>query len=171
MPSDSFAYCEDDVCDVVCTAEINEFMGSRTAQVFIKAMAPSESVMKELTAEEKKYERLIGGTPEPGDEKEIPDLNSFRAVFKFLRRETGHEGRKMSYYYARTGMSENFGADVSYCKLRLILDILSEQKLIDYKNFGGTAFWAKLNPTDTKTNIDDSELLKRLRSGSGEKNA
>ena len=48
MPYDSFGFGEGSVCDVVFTVDINEYMGMRTPQLFVKAVRYSESETSEI---------------------------------------------------------------------------------------------------------------------------
>jgi single-stranded-DNA-specific exonuclease len=48
IPFDSFPYSDGDVCDVAFTADMNEYMGMRTPQLFIKAVRVNEAETEEM---------------------------------------------------------------------------------------------------------------------------
>lgn len=163
MSADSFELCEGDRCDVVFTADMNEYMGSRSPQLFVKAITPSQEVQREADEYRAVYDRLLSGNPLPGDSDNIPDLADFRTVFRFLRRAIGRDGGRISLTYARTRIREEYNEDISLCKLRIILEVLNEQKLTENKDKGGISAYIKLLPAVGKINIDDSRLLTLLR--------
>ena len=169
MPFDSFPFCEGDSVDAVITADVNEFMGSRTPQIFIKAIAPDEKTKAAYSAAAGAYSRLVNGNAEPGDEDNVPSLADFRTVFRFLRRDIPREGRRISMSYARRALAGEYAADVSLCKLRIALEVLAEQGLAECGDFSGESAYVKLLPAAGKINIDDSELLIKVRSSVMEK--
>ncbi len=168
VPFDSFAYCEGDTCDVAFTADINEYMGTRTPQLFVKSvkLAEKEEKMTELC--NSCYEMLINGQGYEGASNDVPDLAAFRTVFRYIRREAGHDGRCISFASAVRTLGEEFDIDVSLCKLKIILEVLREQKLLEleYRSGGSSAF-VNMLPSSGKINIDESPLLGIIRSAVG----
>ena len=163
MSADAFPFCDGDRCDAVFTADMNDFMGNRTPQLFIKCIAPSQDVLPVAEAAEAAYERLYNGSVQPGDEKEIPNLSDFRTVFRYLRRTVGHDGKLVSFFNSREKMLREYNEDISPCKLRIIIDVLAEQKLIERMPHGCISAFVKILPTTEKINLDDSALLARMR--------
>ncbi|MBR4799773.1 MAG: hypothetical protein IK047_05885, partial [Clostridia bacterium] len=163
MSADSFPFCEGDRADAVFTADVNEYMGSRNVQLFIKTMAPGESDKRRLNEAASVRDRLVSGAALPGDEKHVPALADFRGVFRLLRRMVPREGKRISLVSAAEKLREENGGDVTLCKLRIALEVLSEQGLIECDGFGGNSVYIKLLPAAGKINIDESELLARIR--------
>lgn len=163
---DSFAYCDGDICDIVFTADINEFMGSRAPQLFVKEIRLSESERARLSDCESKFAMLASGNGYEDSEKDIPDLADFRNIFRFIRRESLHEGRCISLTSSVRTLNKDFGIDVTLCKFKIILEVLSEQKLIslEYRENGNGVF-VKMMHSNGKINIDESPLLRTVRSG------
>ncbi len=166
MPFDTFEFCEGDICDVAFTADINEYMGTRSPQLFVKAIRLAREEEEKITACNKQFELLKNGGTYEGDSDDIPDLSDFRSIFRYLRREAGHDGREISFTSAVRVLNDDFDIRVSLCKLKIILEVLSEQKLIelDYRS-GGNILFIKMIPSSGKINIDDSPLLRAVRSG------
>lgn len=166
---DSFAYCEGDVCDIVFTVDMNEYMGSRAPQLFVKAMKLSQNDEKELEECNSRFEMLVSGVDYDGAENDIPDLVEFRNIFRYIRREAGHDGASISLTSAKRMLEQEFGIAVSLCKLKIILEVLSEQKLISVSYHGKNALRLAMIPSPGKINIDDSPLLRAIRSGRKQK--
>ncbi|MBR0232338.1 MAG: single-stranded-DNA-specific exonuclease RecJ [Clostridia bacterium] len=163
MNADSFPFCEGDPADAVFTADVNEYMGSRSVQVFIKTMAPAESEKRRVDEAAEIRERLVSDKALPGDEKHVPALADFRGVFRLLRRELPREGKRISLVSAAEKLREENGADFSLCKLRIALEVLAEQGLIECDGYESNSVYIKLLPAAGKINIDESELLARIR--------
>lgn len=165
---DDFPYCEGDRCDVVFTVDMNEYMGSRTPQLFIKDIALSEKDRNSVENCEKSYASLLDGIHYEGCENDIPDLSEFRTIFRYIRREAGHEGRLVSLTSIKRSLEREFEIKVSLCKLKIIFEVLSEQNLISisYRE-GNNSVFIKMIPSPGKINIDESPLLRTIRSGCG----
>ena len=166
IPYESFGFCDGDNCDVVFTADINEFMGSRTPQLFVKAIRLSEAEEKEVYDCNNKFSVLVNGSSYEGCEKDIPDLSEFRSIFRYIRREAGHNGKLISLTSARRCLEKEFEISVSLCKLKIILEVLKEQGLISlsYRE-GENSVFLEMLPSSGKINIDESPLLRAIRSG------
>lgn len=168
MSADSFPFCEGDRADAVFTADINEYMGSRSVQLFIKTMAPAESEKRRIDEASAARERLVAGSALPGDEKHVPDLADFRGVFRLLRRSVPQEGKRISLVSAVESLREENGADMTLCKLRISLEVLAEQGLLECSGFESNSVYVKLLPAAGKINIDESGLLARVRASAAD---
>ncbi len=169
IPFDSFAYCDGDVCDIVFTVDMNEYMGSRVPQIFVKEMRLSSCDETELDICERNFRILVAGGSYEGAENDIPDLAEFRNIFRFIRREAGHEGTVLSLPSARRTLEFEFDIPVTLTKLRIILEVLSEQKLISLSYRGKNAAAVSMTPSAGKINIDESPLLRTIRAGRTQK--
>lgn len=165
MPFEDLPYVEGDIVDIVYTADINEYMGMRTPQIFIKDVAVSESENSSILSMNEKFALLAEGKGYDGCEKDIPDLSDFRDVFRFVRREVGREGKKFSITASARTLRDDFEIDVSACKLKVILEVLNEQKLLSIDSrISDDLVCISLSTVAGKTNIDESPLLKKVRS-------
>lgn len=165
MQESVFPYCDGDVCDVVFTADINEYMNKRMPQVFVKAMALSENEERSVVSGCDAYDRLLAGEGSEEDVKNIPNLSEFRTVFRFLKREAGRDGRRFSLSSVARSISAEFEIGMTVCKLLIALKVLEEQKLVSFRSSSSkNSVEVAMLPTAGKINIDQSELLCRIRS-------
>ncbi len=155
---------EGDVCDIAFTADINEYMGQRFPQVTVKAIRLSD-INEEQTAEsEQIYRRLIN----PQDHSEvpasyIPTLADFRTVYKYLKRDVLESGKHLAIS-ACCRYLEQEGYTISYCRFKIVLDVLLEQGLIGctYRDDGRVAE-LRILPVGKKVDLDDSPLLRMIK--------
>ena len=164
-PFESFPYYDGDVCDIAFTVEMNEYMGTRTPQIFVKEMRLASGDEDEIGISERNFKILASGGSYDGAEKDIPDLAEFRNVFRYIRREAGHEGTTLSLNSARRTLEHEFDIPVTLTKFRIILGVLSEQRLISLEYRNKNAVVVKMTPSAGKINIDESPLLRAARSG------
>ncbi len=168
MPFENFKYCDGDSCDVVFTVDMNEYMGMRTPQLFIKAVRLADNERSELELCTKHYQMLSMGEGYEGCEADIPDLSEFRNVFRYIRREASGGGRTISLTSSVRVLDKEFDVSVNLCKYRIILEVLNERGLIQItREDGDNSFFVKLVPSAGKINIDDSPLLRRIRGAKG----
>ncbi len=163
-PFDRFGYCEGDICDVVFTVDMNEYMGFRTPQLFVKAITLSRNEENAVKLADKRLELLLSGENYEDSGKDVPDLSDFRSIFRYLRREAGSDGKIVSLISAVRILENEFEIPVTLTKLKIILEVLQEQKLIsaEYNSDRNTVF-LKMIPSSGKINIDDSPLLSKIR--------
>jgi hypothetical protein len=168
-PFDSFPYREGDVCDVAFTVDMNEYMGIRTPQLYLKAVKPSHGEEEALTICNAHFELLASGKTYDGARNDVPDLSDFRNVFRYIRRECGRDGNEFSLTSVVRILENEFEISVSLCKLKIILEVLAEQKLISLTyRLGGNNVFVTILPSTGKINIDESPLLRTVRSGVSE---
>ena len=164
MQESVFPHCEGDRVDTVFTADINEYMGMRSPQLFIKAIRLSESENRAVEECSSDYERLLSGTYFDAKEDSVPNLGDFRTIFRFIKRECTADGKKISLTSACRNINAEFSSDITLCKLRVALEVLAEQGLISlswYSNENDVT--VTLLPFSGKINIDNSELLRTIR--------
>ncbi len=164
MAYEDFNFGDGAICDVVFTADLNEYMGLRTPQLFVKAIRYSEREDSEIVVCNRHFEMLSKGEGYEGCEVDVPDLADFRSVFRYVRKEAGTDGTTFSIVSAVRILSEEFDIHVTLCKFKIILEVLREQKLVDltYRS-GGNSVFVKLLPSAGKINIDESPLLRKIR--------
>ncbi|MBP5231534.1 MAG: hypothetical protein ILO68_07365, partial [Clostridia bacterium] len=156
---------EGNICDVVFTADINEYMGMRSPQVTVKEIRLSGVDGADAEDGENAYRRLID--PEdhsPADKENVPILDDFRKIYRYLKRDV-LEGSKQMAISATCRAMEQEDIHVSYCKLKIVLDVLRNEGLIDceYRD-GGKIAEVRILPVGKKVSLDRSPLLCMIRS-------
>jgi single-stranded-DNA-specific exonuclease len=163
VPSD-LKLSEGNICDVVFTADINEYMGQCTPQVTIKALRLSDVESEDTAEGEKTYRRL----KDPADRSDVsrsdvPTLAGFRDVYKFLKRDVLESSKHMAIT-ATCRALEQENIHVSYCSFKIILDVLADEGLISctYSD-GGKIAEVGILPVGKKVNLDQSPILQMIR--------
>lgn len=169
VPFESFPYYDGDVCDIAFTIDMNEYMGTRTPQIFVKEMKLASVDEDEIGVSERNFNLLKSGRNYNGAENDVPDLADFRNIFRYVRREAGREGVSISLTSARRTLEYEYDIPVSLTKLKIILEVLNEQKLISLQYRDRNAVVVTMTPSAGKINIDESPLLRTVRASTTKK--
>lgn len=155
---------EGNICDVVFTADINEYMGQCSPQITVKALRLSDIESEDTADGEKTYRRLTDPEDRSDVAKgEIPTLADFRNVYKFLKRDVLESSKHMAIT-ATCRALEQEDVHVSYCCFKIILDVLANEGLISrtYSD-GGKIAEISILPVGKKVNLDQSPILQMIR--------
>lgn len=156
MKFDEFGFVENDECDIVFSLDLNEYNGIVNVQMLVKEVYSSERMIALENSEEKKYlerfEKYSG----------VPNIEEFRETFKALTRVLNGKQKKICPFLMGR-MIKTGDKELGYYRFMVILDVLEETNLATLKR-GENEITVKLNAFSGKTNLDESEILKRIRS-------
>lgn len=165
MPIGELSFSKGDICDAIYSLDINEYMGVCTPQLTVRALCYGGEILKIKEHGDMLYSKLFDKTDSsdmPLDA--MPTLTDFRNLFVFLRHELG-DGKKrftlISLY--RTYVAKEHGT-LSYCAMRVILDVLSDEKLADIRYINNELFDIELLRTAKKVDLDTTRVLSDIRS-------
>ena len=150
-----------DRLDVMFQLNINEFQNITSLQMIVQDMQLSQTFEDSYQKLWERYEEIRTGAPITADEDVIPTREDMAYVYTLLRREhqIGH-----TCFPIRRILSMMQGAQsIGYHKLKTIIRIMQELNICDIteplKDYFVFDFY--FNPT--KTSIDKSSILKKLR--------
>ena len=163
MSAENFSFCEGDKCDIAFSLEINEFLGNATPQLLIKGIRLAEGEKNLLDIEYETYLNAVDfDNTQPVSAECIPTLADFREVFRYLRRSL--DGSKpISLRRLISSIREDTDTDISACKILIISDVLQEQGIAEVEHIPGMLIRITLKPFNGKINLDNSELLGRIK--------
>lgn len=160
-------YSAGDNVDIVFNLNVNEFMGRRSAQLVLRDIRFASDSLKEAEALSEKYKTTVrdGGA----DAEDIPSRDDFVSTYLRLKRIlTEGEGeicvntllKDLQSTPAQSGV-------ITYIRLRLVLDILSETGVItvtvkDDLRPCLEIMNIKINSPETKVNLEKSWLYRKL---------
>lgn len=165
MPASELAFCKGDICDAVYTLDINEYMGVSSPQLTVRALNYGSRIMSIKREGDELYDRLC----DPDDRSDMPadvmpSLMDFRSVFVFLRHELQSSRKRYSVISLYRTYTAKEHSDISYCALRVILDVLADESLAVITPVGGEAFEIELCHTSKKVDLDSTSVLNNIRS-------
>ncbi len=164
MSPENLGFSEGDTADFAGCMDINDFRGNLSVQLLVKDV-------RMCKADRNMYEEQSGLFYDIMDAKatcpseHIPSLSSFKASFLYLKRECGYDSfTTIDVLGAAKQISREYSMDVSMLKMNIELCVFEEMQLIEIERLDENNVNVKLNKTDAKVNLDESELLIRLRS-------
>ena len=94
----------------------------------------------------------------------LPDRADFAAVYTMLRREYRSGVDVLDTKTMLKSLSNVEGGPIRYIKLRYILEIMNELQICHVEQIGEDLFQFEVLFHATKTTIDKSSILKKLKS-------
>ena len=175
-----FRHTLDDIClypgdtvDVMFSLDINEFQNQKTLQMIIKDIRLSEAEYENEMNAREIFAKLRGGmsVEELSRLKPagiVPTHADFAAVYNAIRREARLEHEVFSIR-ALINLLGSVGDKIGYVKLRFIMLVFSEMNLLEIKELDADReiYAFKVVFTKTKTNLDNSNILRKLKSDFG----
>ncbi len=152
-----------DTVDVLFQINVNEFQNVTSLQMIVQDMRVTPTVMDRNLALKKRYDEIRAGDMFDESESVIPTREDMAAVYTMLRREFN-----MNHTCFRThrllGMLEEQGCKtIGYIKLKMILRIMQELHLCDVEEPEEDCFVFEFYFNPTKTSIEKSSLLRKLK--------
>ena len=154
-----------DKVDVLFNIDITEWGGRESVQVIVRDIKPSKSQQQMLAGEKQRFEQIRSGEPFTADEDVIPTREDFAAVYKLLvasvRAGTATlSHRDITSKLALSSTTRNIG----YIKLKVIIMVFKELNIINIEEPEDEVYTFRIHYSSTKTELDKSTLLRRLRS-------
>jgi len=159
-----FDFCEGDRVDLLCTVDVNEFRDVKSVQLVVQDFKPSAKYTAECERLRGRYLEVRGGAPFDETEGFVPDRADFAHVYTVLRRE--FRNGKDAFSERELLALINVGAPrpINYVCLKYILEVFSELQICGVEEQGNGAYRFDVYFNASKTNIEKSSILKKLKS-------
>ncbi len=162
-----FGFCPDDmiisksgIIDILFNLDINEFRGERNPQAIIKDIRLSQMDAKSCAHQLNiYYDMLEGAHPDFA-----PSIELCRKVYSYIRSNEKRFSEKFNAYVFAEHISAKCGILLSLPVFRVIIDIFCEMGLARLIFDDGEIMRLELMQMNKKVNLDDSEILKKVRS-------
>ncbi|MBQ2971424.1 MAG: single-stranded-DNA-specific exonuclease RecJ [Ruminococcus sp.] len=155
---ESFPYSKGDIVDCAVTLDKNIYNNIESLSVVVRDIRFTDIDEEALLSSKEDFEAFCRGeaiTKEQSLEL-LPSREEFAIVYRFLRAESGFSHSVETLHYRLKSKA------VSYGKLRVILESMSELSLIEiYEGMYDTII--KLCEVQGKVNLDDSLIISKLK--------
>jgi hypothetical protein len=143
---------------------INEYQGVLSLQMIVQDIHLSERFSSALRRDMARYEEICAGELYSEEENILPTRDDFALVYTALRREfrAGHTIFSMQRMMAFLPTQD--GCPISYIKLKFIIRIMQELQICEITEPTEDCYVFGFPYHTTKTNIEKSSILKRLKS-------
>lgn len=152
-----------DKIDVLFNLDVNEWLGKKTVQLIVKDLKPSPSVISSSDAARLRFEEIWNGASFTPEENVLPSREDFVSVYKFVVSASRmgldtFSHRELAIKLSRQSDVGNIG----YIKLKIIIKVLKELNLLGIDELEEEVYKFSVRYSQ-KTNLDKSNLLRRLR--------
>ena len=153
---------EGEYADFLFRLDANEFNGTVRVQMLLQDAAYAEEEELVFLSERARYEAVAAGESFSASEQILPDRKDLAAIYQYLRKE--HENGKSCFPVRRLQRALNqIESGFTYAKIRFCLQILQELNLCAFSEPGRDYFVMEWNPNPEKTDLEQSQLLQKLR--------
>ena len=154
-----------DKVDVLFNLDVNEWGGRESAQLIIRDIKPSGIQKAQQKNELSRFEEIRNGAPFTRAENILPDREDFAAVYRLVQASirSGTDVLQHRDILSKLKTFDN-GRDIGYIKLKIIIMVFKELNLITIDDVADETYKFKIHYSTTKTKLDKSTLLRRLRS-------
>lgn len=153
-----------DTIDVLFNVDINDFKNVRSVQLIIEDARVAHTFTLYIEDQRRRYEEIRGGARFEESEDVIPSREDFVKVYTILRREFRNGSTLFDEISLFKMLNSADETKMNYVKLRYILRILNEMKICNVENLDENIFEFDVPYNSSKTNIERSSILKKLKS-------
>lgn len=166
-----------DKVDIMFTLDVNEYQNQRNVQLIVKDVRLSEDQYKSEEAERELYRQVMAGVPysELGIDGLsadfiVPTRDEFVTVYSTIKRELRVEHEIFSIR-ALIHLMKTHGVKIGYVKMKYILMTFAELNILNIKKLDDEreVYAFKFVYMDSKTNLDKSNIYKKLKADYGQK--
>lgn len=153
-----------DMVDILFQLNVNEFQNEVTLQMLVQDIRFNKNESEEYEAQKTRYEEVRAGTTYAEDEHILPDREDMALFYTALRREfrAGHSVFSMRRILSL--LRENGAKHLTYAKAKFILRIMQELQICGITEVSDDRYIFEFYFHTTKTNIEKSSILHRLKS-------
>ena len=154
-----------DSVDVLFNIDVNEWKGRRNVQYIVRDIKQSEAKQNAIAMEEKRFSEIWNGARFSSDENVLPSRDDFAAVYRMLVASVrcGTDTLGVRDIIFRLSQTKE-GSSIGYVKLLIIIKVMQELNIMGITEAEGGAYRFSVYYKSSKTELDKSNLLRRLRS-------
>lgn len=154
-----------DKVDVLFNLDINEWGGRESVQLIVRDIKPSRTQQIQYINDRVRFEEIKNGAEFNADEHILPSRNDFAAVYKLMLSclRSGIDTLSHRDIISRLKNTDD-SIKMNYIKLKIIIMVFKELNLVRIDDVSDEVYKFNIHYSTTKTELDKSNLLRRLRS-------
>ena len=154
-----------DSVDVLFNIDVNEWKGRRNVQFIVRDIKQSVKKQNAVMMEEQRFSEIWNGARFASSENILPSRDDFAAVYRMLVASIrcGVDTFGVRDIIYRLSQNKD-GTSIGYVKLLVIIKVMQELNLMGINEIGKDIYQFSVHYKSSKTELDKSNLLRRLRS-------
>ncbi len=153
-----------DSIDLLFNVDINDFKNVKTVQLIVEDAEISREFKNLVETQKERYEQIRAGDKFDEEEDIVPTRADFVKVYTILRKEYNSGSALLDEETLFKMLNSNQDDKVNYIKMRYMLRILNELQICNITSLDGNIFKFDVPFSASKTNIEKSSILKKLKS-------
>ena len=162
---DSLGVFVGDKVDVLFNLDVNEWGGRESTQLIIRDLKPSKLQREKHLNDLSRFEEIKNGATFDEEDNILPSREEFAAVYRMISTSVRNGVDTLQH---RDIISRLKSADerctIDYIKLKIIILVFKELNIINIEDVAEETYKFKIHYSTTKTKLDKSNILRRLRS-------
>ena len=164
ISSSVLGFDEGDSIDILFNIDINDFRNVKSVQLIIEDASMARSFVRMMNEQKARYIEISQGEKYFENEDVIPERNDFVQVYTVLRREFRSGRAVIDSNDLMKLVNPSEGITINYIKLMYVIRILNEMNICRVENITDDIFKFEMYFNASKTNIEKSSILKKLKS-------
>ena len=154
-----------DKVDILFNIDVNEWGGRRSVQLIIRDIKPSSSQKNAELTDRERFEEIKSGAPILKGEDIIPSRDDFAIVYKLFLSHLRSGTNKLTHRDIISKINHIYSAKkIGYIKLKFIIMVMKELNIVTLDEPEEELYIFNIHYTSNRTDLDKSNLLRRLRS-------
>ena len=154
-----------DKVDIVFNIDINEYLGRRSVQLFVKDIRLSDKQDAKNEEERKRFLEIWNGAHYTREENVLPSREDFATVYRYIFSSV----RAGNDVIAHRDICYNLSVGhephkIGYVKLKIIIKVFQELNLVGIEEISDEVYRFRVQYSTSKTDLEKSSLLRRIRS-------
>ena len=152
-----------DLIDIVFNVDINDYKNVQTVQLIIRDTRLADTYTKRIEREKSRYSEVKNGDAHSIAENFVPTRDDCARVYTLLRKEYRAGNGLTDTKTILKLLNQTGTKNINYVKLKYIFDIFNELQICSVNEIGEDIYSFEVIFQASKTSIDKSAILKRLR--------
>ena len=161
---DSLGIYVGDKIDIMFNLDVNEWGGRESAQIIIRDLKPSVTQKEKIRDELVRFEEIKNGAPFDESEDVLPSRNDFATVYRLVQASVRAGNDVLKHRDIVSRLKNNAESSIGYIKLKIIIMVFKELNIVNITDIAQDTYKFKLHYSTSKTQLDKSTILRRLRS-------
>ena len=154
-----------DKVDVLFNLDINEWGGRECVQLIVRDLKPSQSQQSIFVEEKARFEEIKRGASFTQAEDVMPTRDDFAAVYRLVSASIRSGTDTLSHRDITSRFrGDADGRKIGYAKLKIIIMVFKELNILNITDISDEVYKFEIHYTTSKTELEKSNILRRLRS-------
>lgn len=160
----SLGLFQGDYADLLFSLDINEYNGRRNVQMIVRDIRQADIQQEMDDRMRARFEEIWAGARFDPAEDVLPGRDDFAAVYRYMRDCTRRGIDFLTHHTILLNVERHYGKPINFIKLKYIIRILQELNILGIEEIRPECYSIQLRYTDKKTDLEKSNLLRKLRS-------